>query len=186
MEVSGIRPFVETLPPAIARGLAELRQDDEKVQMQVAADMTDDRIYGERWLVATDRELYVLSTNGSMESRQIPIDQVLGAQVQQLVGGGSLEIQCRGDAPIFLHYSNSLHPKFVEVAAGISRLVAGLDPELPTVVERTRCEKCERLLPEKDGFCPFCLSKWGTFKRIASFLLPYTVSYTHLTLPTKA
>ena len=173
MEVSGIRPFVETLPPAIARSLAELRQDDEKVQMQVAADMTDDRIYGERWLVATDRELYVLSTNGSVESRQIPIDQVLGAQVQQLVGGGFLEIQCRGDAPILLHYSNSLHPKFVEVAAGISRLVAGLDPELPTVVERTRCEKCERLLPEKDGFCPFCLSKWGTFKRIASFLLPY-------------
>ena len=173
MEVSGIRPFVETLPPAIVRTLAGLRQDDEKVQMQVAADMTDDRIYGERWLVATDRELYVLSTNGAVESRQVPIDQVLGAQVQQLVGGGFLEIQCRGDAPIFLHYSNSLHPKFVEVAAGISRLVAGLDPELPTVVERTRCEKCERLLPEKDGFCPFCLSKWGTFKRIASFLLPY-------------
>jgi len=173
VEVSGIRPFIETLPPAVARTLAGLRQEDEKVHMQVAVDMIDDRIYGERWLVATDRELYVLSTNGAVESRQIPIDQVLGAQVQQLVGGGFLEIQRRGDAPVFLYYSNSLHPKFVEVAAGIGRIIAGQDPELPTVVERTRCEKCERLLPEKNGFCPFCLSKWGTFKRIASFLLPY-------------
>ncbi len=149
MEVSGIRPFIETLPPAVARTLAGLRQEDEKVHMQVAVDMIDDRIYGERWLVATDRELYVLSTNGAVESRQIPIDQVLGAQVQQLVGGGFLEIQRRGDAPVFLYYSNSLHPKFVEVAAGIGRIIAGQDPELPTVVERTRCEKCERLLPEK-------------------------------------
>ncbi|HCV26345.1 MAG TPA: hypothetical protein DGN59_23085, partial [Candidatus Latescibacteria bacterium] len=29
---------------------------------------------------------------------------------------------------------------------------------------------CDRLLPERDGFCPFCISKWDTMKRIAMFL----------------
>lgn len=167
------QPYIEEPPPQVAHKLDEVRGEGEVVHIQVATDMVDDRAYGERWLVATDKQLYFIPTNGADGIEQVPIDQVQGAEAQQLVGGGFLEVARKEGPPTYLHYSNSLHPKFVEVAAGIGRLSSGEDPELPTIIERTRCEKCERLLPEKDGFCPFCLSKWTTFKRIASFLLPY-------------
>ena len=166
-------PYVEDPPPAVARKLDGVRDTAEVVHIQVATDMLDGQVFGERWLVATDRQLYLIPVDGVDAILQLPLAQVQGAAVQQLIGGGILEIACNEGPPERLHYSNSLHPKFVEVAAAIGRLMAGDDPELPTIVERTRCDTCQRLLPEKDGFCPFCLSKWSTFKRIASFLLPY-------------
>ena len=167
------QPFIEPPPQAVAHKLDGVRAADEIIHIQVATDKIDDRTYGERWLVATDRHLYFIPASGADGIEQLPIDQVESAQVQQLVGGGFVEVARKEGPPTLLHYSNSLHPKFVEVAAGIGRLAGGDAPELPTIVERTRCEKCHRLLPEKDGFCPFCLSKWATFKRIASYLSPY-------------
>ena len=166
-------PFIEQPPLAVAHKLDEVRSEREVVHIQVATDMVDERVYGERWLVATNERLYIIPTDGADGTVQMSLEQVRGAQVQQLVGGGFLEVERKEGPPAYLHYSNSLHPKFVEVAAGIGRLSAGEEPELPTVVERTHCEECQRLLPEKDGLCPFCLTKWSTFKRIASFLMPY-------------
>ena len=166
-------PFIEEPPLAVAKKLDGVKGEDEVVHIQVVADMVDGQVYGERWLVATDRQLYIVPTDAVDGIVQVPLDQVQEAQALQLVGGGLLEIARVEGPPVQLHYSSSLHAKFAEVAEGIGRLSSGEDPELPTIVERTRCEKCNRLLPEKDGFCPFCLSKWSTFKRIASFLLPY-------------
>ena len=142
------QPFIEPPPQAVAHKLDGVRAADEIIHIQVATDKIDDRAYGERWLVATDRHLYFIPASGADGIEQLPIDQVESAQVQQLVGGGFMEVARKEGPPTLLHYSNSLHPKFVEVAAGISRLIAGEAPELPTIVERTRCEKCQRLLPE--------------------------------------
>ena len=166
-------PFIDALPLSVEQKLAPVRIAGEVVHIQIASDMADEQVFGERWLVATDRQLCIIPTDGVDGTIQLPLAGLKAAQIQELVGGGCLEIESEQGPPTKLHYSNSLHPKFVEVAASIGRLIEGEDPELPTVVERTRCEKCERLLPEKDGFCPFCLSKWSTFLRIASFLLPY-------------
>ena len=178
MQISTIdTPYIETLPSELMAKLEPLRGDGEVVHMQVVADMADDGVFGEHWLVATDRQLYLFAVGDRRGHAdgivRMPIDQIEGAEAQLLVGGGFLEVAQKSGPPMHLHYSNSLHPKFVEVAAGIVRLARGEDPELPTIVESTRCATCERLLPEKDGFCPFCLSKWVTFRRIASFLLPY-------------
>ena len=48
-------PFVEEAPPAVARKLDAVRGEAEVVHIQVATDMVDDQVYGERWLVATDK-----------------------------------------------------------------------------------------------------------------------------------
>ena len=174
METSVLdRPFIEDPPFIVADKFDGVRAEGEVLHIQVATDMSDEQVYGERWLLATDKQVCIIPVDGIDGIEQIALDQVQGAEVRELVGGGYLEVSCKEGPPSYLYYSNSLHSKFVEVAAGIGRLAEGEDPELPTLIERTRCEKCERLLPEKDGFCPFCLSKWGTFKRIASFLLPY-------------
>src|SRR5207302_1608863 len=41
-------------------------------------------------------------------------------------------------------------------------------------LDRTRCAKCNRLLPEKNGLCPACLSRGKIILRLASYLRPYT------------
>ena len=42
-------------------------------------------------------------------------------------------------------------------------------------VERSRCARCQRVLPEKDGVCPACLSKLDTLKRLLAYMAPYRV-----------
>ena len=40
-------------------------------------------------------------------------------------------------------------------------------------MERSRCDTCGRLLPEKDGVCLACVKTWDTLKRIISYLAPH-------------
>ena len=93
---------------------------------------------------------------------------------------------CRGGAPVRIYYSGAQIPKFAEVARGIERIAAGKQHDLPVEVERTRCGQCGRWLPEKDGICPFCIKKWETIKRIASFLKPFKSQVVMLVLVTVA
>src|SRR6266849_4341515 len=39
--------------------------------------------------------------------------------------------------------------------------------------ERTRCESCKRLLPDRNGVCPNCINRWGTLRRLLRYLVPY-------------
>ena len=100
------------------------------------------------------------------------------AKTEELVGGGRLTLERKVGEPTYLHYSSSLAPKFAEVAEGIQQLVKGETLELPTEVERTRCEKCGRLLAEKDGRCINCTKKRETFWRIVSYTRPYRLQLT--------
>ena len=79
----------------------------------------------------------------------------------------------RRRARIRVHYSNSLTPKFAEVAEGIGLLLQGEDPNLPLELDRTHCAQCSRLLPEKGGICPGCIRKRDTLKRLLSYMTPY-------------
>jgi ATP-binding cassette subfamily B protein len=65
-------------------------------------------------------------------------------------------------------YSGSLGVKFSEVARGIEQLRKGEEFLITTQLDRTRCEKCGRLLPEKNGICPACIRRLATLKRVAS------------------
>ena len=75
-----------------------------------------------------------------------------------------------GSGQLLVHYSRSLAALFSEAAEAIRNLAKSEAPGLPTTMERTRCGVCGRLLPERDGLCPFCVRKWDTIKRIARFL----------------
>ena len=72
-----------------------------------------------------------------------------------------------------IYYSSSQAPKFAEVSEALNQLKRNEAPTLPDHIERARCPNCDRLLPEKDGICPACISKWSTLKRIGAYLNPY-------------
>ena len=123
--------------------------------------------------MVTDERLVVIPTEGADGVVEIPLKVITETKIEELVGAGRLEVEHGEGEPTYLYYSNSLSPKFAEVAEAIKQLTNGEAPTLPTEMERFRCDTCGRLLPEKDGVCPACVEKWDTLKRIMSYLAPY-------------
>ena len=177
--MTDMKPFVEALPPEMGAKLDRAMPAGEEVLIQVASDMADRDAFDERWLVVTGQRLLLLHPNGGKGSQDghgaidLPIGQVKTARVEALVGGGRLEVERREGRPEYLYYSNSLAPKFAEVAEGIKQLVEGEELSLPTELERSRCLKCHRMLPEKDGVCPACAKKLDTLRRLLAYFAPY-------------
>ena len=168
-----MRPFIEILPPEVDAKLADVKPAGEEVLIQVATDMADREAFGERWLVVTGERLVLLRPRGGNGVVHLPMGEVKAARVEPLVGGGRLEVERRLGAPEYLYYSNSMAPKFAEVAEGIKRLAGGEGLVLPTQLERSRCSRCQRMLPEKDGVCPACARKLDTLWRLLAYMAPY-------------
>lgn len=180
-----MNPFIEPLPPELDKKLQELKPPNEKILIQIASDLDTDGSFGKQWLLVTERRLLVISSikeeNGVVEALLKDVKEV---RIEELVGGGRLEVECDEEAPIYLYYSSSLIPKFAEVARAIQQLSKGEDITLPTEVEPGRCPKCHRLLPEKAGICPACIKKRDTLWRIVSYVKPYRTQLTLVVLIT--
>ncbi len=170
-----MQPFMESMPPEIDIKLRREKPEDEKVLIQVATDLIDNQSFGEKWLVVTDGRLLIIPTDGMDGTVAVLLKEIQEAKIEELVGGGRLVVERKSGEPIYLHYSSSLILKFTEVAEGIKKLSKGEALELPTEIERTRCPKCGRLLPEKGGKCAACVKKLDTFRRIFDYVRPYRV-----------
>ncbi len=168
-----MKPFLENLPAAVDRKLSTVKTAEEEVLIQVATDMAGQECFDERWLVVTPKQLVFLHANGADGVVQLPMAAVERARIEALVGGGRLEVERKQGDPALLYYSNSLAPKFAEVAEGINQLSQGKELILSTEVERSRCERCNRVLPEKDGICPACVENWETLRRLLGYMAPY-------------
>jgi len=166
--------FTEVESPALAAAIAGRLGAAEHVHIRMAADMVDAFRYGERWLVVTDQSMLLVTAEGSENDvTEILLDEVGEVRTLDLVGAAQLEIERKDrTGQEVVHYSRSLASKFAEAAEALRNLAKGEPPDLPSELERTRCDKCHRLLPERDGICPFCIRKWDTIKRIAMFLQP--------------
>ncbi|RKU10645.1 ABC transporter [Candidatus Poribacteria bacterium] len=170
-----MKPFLETLPPEVDTKLQNIKPPEEQAHIQVVTDLIDNGSFGEQWLVVTDERLLVIPTEGADGVVEVPLKVITETRIEELVGAGRLEVEHGEGEPTYLYYSNSLSPKFAEVAEAIKQLTKGEAPMLPTEVERTRCDTCGRLLPEKDGVCLACVKTWDTLKRIIRYLAPYKV-----------
>ena len=178
--------LVESISSEIDERLRRTIDPNETLRIGVATDIAEDGRFGKRWLIVTDRRLLVLSgeekdQDGRLE---LPVRGIKSAKTEPLVGGGRLEVETDGRTMELLRYSNSLVKKFVEVARGIEQLAKGEALDIPTEEEKLRCDKCGRLLPEKNGICPACVRKGAVLLRIASYLKPYRRKATVLVLLT--
>jgi ATP-binding cassette subfamily B protein len=165
-------PFLEPFPAAIQRKLHGAASDG-RVHIRVAADIADDLTFSQRWLVVTDRRVVILGLDGDAGDQEMRLDEISAARIDGLLGGGRLVIERHDRPPAVLYFSGSLAPKFAEVAAAIHQLSRGREPSLPAMIDRTRCEICGRLLPERNGICPVCADRKIAFLRIATYLKPY-------------
>ena len=166
--------FMEKLPGPVEDKVHRIGDRDERPFIQIATDMSARGEYNERWLVVTPNRLLVLGPGDSTnDDVHIPLPSVRTVNVEPMVGGGRLRVERREGEPVHLYYSNSLAHKLAEAAESVNRSVEGEDPNLPLELARTRCAKCDRLLPEPDGICPACIKKTDTLLRLLSYIMPY-------------
>jgi ATP-binding cassette subfamily B protein len=163
---------MESLPVTEVTGPAPPTSKDD-VLIRLLADYGDDGRFGKRVLEVTKDNVRILEAAGA-ESLRVPISAIKTARNEPLVGGGRLELQLKsGEILPIVSYSLTVAPKFSEAARGIEQLSKG-EPLLITLKEeRLRCEKCNRLLPEKNGTCPACMQKSKTLLRVLKFMKPY-------------
>ena len=165
--------LLEQMPDTVSQKIQNVLTHEEEELIRVSTDLNPDGTFGEQWLIATDRRVIVVPAEGIDGVVDVPIRELAAVQTEPLVGGGRLEIERKKEATLFLPYSSSLAEKFSEVALGLEQLRQQNDFLINTELDQTRCSKCGRLLPEKNGICTACIRRLATLGRIASYLMPY-------------
>ena len=159
---------IEAMPP-----VHQEQSENAEELIRLQADFGPDGGFGSRALVVTHESVRVEEAGGAIEF-QMPVAEIQTARNEPLVGGGRLEITAKnGDIVPVVTYSQTVAARFSEAARGIEQLAKGETFQISLKEERTRCAKCDRLLPEKDGICPACVNRSKTMWRIAGYLQPY-------------
>ena len=164
--------LLEQMPDTVSQKIQDVLTHEEEELIRVSTDLNPDGTFGEQWLIATDRRVIVVPAEGVDGVVDVPIRELAAVQTEPLVGGGRLEIDRKKEATLFVPYSSSLAEKFSEVALGLEQLRQQDEFLISTELDQTRCSKCGRLLPEKNGICTACIRRLATLGRIASYLIP--------------
>ena len=165
--------LLESMPHSVAAKVKELLSTAEEELIRVSTDLTQEGKFGTQWVIVTDKRVLIVPMTGLDRVVDIPIEESTLVQTEALVGGGCLSIERKGKPTVTVPYSSSLAEKFSEVTRGIEQLRKREPFLINTQLDRTRCEKCGRQLPEKNGICPACIRRLATLQRIASYLKPY-------------
>ncbi len=129
--------------------------------------------FASRTLEVTSSLLRTIEADGT-ESLRVELADIIIARNEPLIGGGQMEVTCKGGVIIpVIAYSLTLAAAFSECARGIEQLAGGNPLSIKISTKPLRCQKCGRLLPDKDGTCPVCVNRNRTFYRIAGYLRPY-------------
>lgn len=165
--------LLESMPHSVRAQIRGLLPTGEEELIRVATDLNQEGGFGIQWVIVTDKRLLIVPTAGLNSVADVPIEDLIFVQTEALIGGGRLSIERKEKPTITVPYSSSLAEKFSEVARGLEQLRKGELFLINAQLDRTRCEKCGRLLPEKNGICPNCIRRLATLHRIVSYLKPY-------------
>jgi len=165
--------LLEPVDALVEEKIRQALSPGEEVLIRVAADMEDGGRFAEQWVVVTPQRVLVIPAAGSNGAVDVPVSRLQSVHTEPLVGGGRLEIERPDEPLVAVPYSATAAPKFSEVARGLEQLRKGEPFRINPELERIRCGRCSRLLPEKDGVCPACIRKWSTLKRISGYMTPY-------------
>jgi ATP-binding cassette subfamily B protein len=146
------------------------QSDDVLIQLECRLHRA--AVFGVRTLEIKSQEFEYSKRRNYVSNRH---QDIQSARNEPLIGGGRLEVTTKqGKVIPLVIYSQSVSSKFSEAARGLEQLAKGEELSINLKLEeRTRCERCQRLLPEKDGICPACINRNKTLLRVASYLGPY-------------
>ena len=175
--------FEERPPQATDVALQSLLDEGEGVIFSVEGDVAEDGSYGERYLVGSDRNLFVLNapTEGAARDGHVALSlsEVEELKAEPLVGCGVLSATVGGRRVELLQYTNSRAADFAKVAKSVTEFVKDKKPisleRLREGTDEKRCQKCGRVLPVWSDVCPKCVDRRKVLRRIASYSAPYWV-----------
>jgi len=164
-------PIRSSLDAALPEAVSSQLWVGEEPLIQIASDLIREGAAGRHLVVVTRHRVLVHRDDYSLTI--VPLDDVISVRTETLVGGGCLEIGRREAPPIRIPCSASMLGTFSSVARGIDRLRHGEPLPLEPDRVQLRCERCGRLLPEKNDICPACIRRRVVFGRVAAYLSPY-------------
>src|SRR5437868_2951659 len=125
---------------------------DDRVLISHVADLLpeDGHVFGRREVRVSKARVTVVDDAG-IELLSVPMADIKTARTEPLVGGARLELTTKEGIVPVAEFTASVAARFSEMARGIEQLAKGEPLAIKLKYEKTRCEKCGRLLPEKDG-----------------------------------
>lgn len=177
-------PSRRELPAAVDAELDALMAPDEELRLAVASDIRLDGVYGDAYLLATNRQLLAISPNGARPHvARLELPDIVSVEIRELFGSNVLKVRTAVTGATMAVFSKSLDERFADVPDQIETLVREAQPNAPEKlvrrggsrhrVHRRRCEKCGRVIPQRMGVCPYCLDKRQLVKRFLSYSIPY-------------
>jgi len=175
---------LRSLPGDVQNWLGKALHARETVVDTLYADIDMAGEFGEQWVFLTNRRLFVLSPNGSVDepevSFEIPLQQIEGARLESYIGSSSLVVVDKERGYELVRFSMGSHSEasaFVHRLNEMVRLRGEDDTEqaIPPPPSRPghRCPKCGRALRRQGEICPHCMDRRKTFVRLVAFLLNY-------------
>lgn len=166
------------LPESLIRFL-HTHYNDETIHVAVASDVTRQLMYGEEWLIATNKEIATIAvSNGSFQILSThPLCDIKKIEAVNLTGSGVVEITVNGQPHRLIYYSTALLPDFARAVDQIKAMKDG--QPIATVRadehDRRKCDRCGLPIPADLKKCPRCTERWKTLRRIFAFVRPYRV-----------
>ncbi len=168
--------YKERMPDALADRCREALREGESVRIAAATDLTEDLRFEERWLLVTDQRLLRFDPNGADTGNgdaSIELSDAQSAAVEELVGSGRINVMIGNEEVEVIRYTPSQRAKFARIARGIDQLIKDDPVDMQGEVDKTRCDRCGRLLPEPNGICSACTNRLAMMRRIARYALPF-------------
>jgi len=165
-----------TLPDSIAAQLFQTLPH-ETIILSAVSDITSRLLFGEEWLVVTDKSILVLSVNdgtAAIRSRH-NLSDITAVEMINLTGSGFIEIKKEKSLHRLISFSNARNSDF---AWAVDKIKAMLNNHLREEIVRPdgtkkKCPTCNMPIPEDLNKCPRCTNKSKTFRRILAFTKPH-------------
>ncbi|MCC6443441.1 MAG: ABC transporter ATP-binding protein [Armatimonadetes bacterium] len=177
--------LLEEIPEPVESRLRNVLDSDEKPRLAVSSDINKSGLYGDCWLIATEKRLVIVSSNGqaapapaSAETlpaptkdgqttlpvpaaqypvlTEVPLETISEVETRDFVGNGALEVKTGESTIEAVRFSRSLTDKFVEVATAIEDLVKEVVPEEARPAPPEGEEQKRRLKPSPKPRCENC------------------------------
>lgn len=151
-----------------------LEEESEEILIRETADLLaeEGNRFGSREVRVTKRHVRLYDAAGTL-LLSVPMADIKSARTEPLVGGARLELTTTSGLLPVCTFTASVAARFSEMARGIEQLAKGEELAIKLKHEKTRCDRCGRLLPEKDGRCPACVKRGKVLMRILGYMGPY-------------